>query len=147
MTAAILTNSLRLAKTVLVIGLAALAATQTRAESLTLHVAPGGNDSWSGRLAEPNPAGTDGPLASIDRAQRAIRDLRKEGKVPGPVTVLIRGSPSAGIADRLYAGRFRDQRRPGHLCRICGRKAGALRRPADYRLAPRPRRNLDGRGA
>ena len=92
MTAGIPTTSLRLAKAVLFIGLAALATTQTRAESLTFHVAPGGNGSWSGRLAEPNPAGTDGPLASIDLAQRAIRDLRKEGKVPGPVTVLIRGS-------------------------------------------------------
>ena len=46
-----------------------LGATPAWAQPITFHVAPGGNDSWSGRLAEPNPAGTDGPLASIDRAK------------------------------------------------------------------------------
>jgi len=92
MTTGICPDSLRLAKTVLLIGLVVLVATRARAESLTLHVAPGGNDSWSGRLAEPNPTGTDGPFASVHRAQKAIRDLRQDGKVSGPVTVLIRAS-------------------------------------------------------
>ena len=30
-----------------------------------LYVSPQGNDAWSGRLAEPNAAKTDGPLATI----------------------------------------------------------------------------------
>lgn len=49
-------------------------------------VATNGNDSWSGTLAEPNSAGTDGPFATIGRAQRAVRQTK--GK---PVMVLIRG--------------------------------------------------------
>jgi len=91
MTTGISPHSLRHAKAVLFLGLVVLLARQAWAESLTLHVAPSGNDSWSGRLREPNPDGTDGPLASIERAQRAIRDLRQDGQRPGPVTVLIRG--------------------------------------------------------
>ncbi len=58
---------------------------------LSLYVSPGGDDGWSGRLAQPNSGGTDGPFASITRAQKAVRDLRAPGKLPGPVTVCIRG--------------------------------------------------------
>ncbi len=39
----------------------------------TLFVAPNGNDSWSGRCADPNPAGTDGPFATLDQAEQVIR--------------------------------------------------------------------------
>lgn len=85
------TASLRLVARTLFIGLAILVARPAWADSITFYVAPGGNDAWSGRLAQPNPAGTDGPFASIHRAQRAVRDLRKPGQLTGPVTVLIRG--------------------------------------------------------
>ncbi|WP_042695584.1 right-handed parallel beta-helix repeat-containing protein [Azospirillum sp. B506] len=37
------------------------------------YVATNGNDSWSGRLAAPNADGTDGPFATLDRAQAAMR--------------------------------------------------------------------------
>ncbi|MBP2294324.1 carbohydrate-binding domain-containing protein [Azospirillum rugosum] len=37
------------------------------------YVAKNGKDSWSGRLAEPNADGTDGPFASLERAQAAMR--------------------------------------------------------------------------
>ena len=56
-----------------------------------LYVAPDGSDAWSGALAEPNAGRTDGPFASIQRAQRAVRDLRRQGKLAQPVTVRIRG--------------------------------------------------------
>ena len=36
-------------------------------------VATNGNDSWSGRLAAPNAEGTDGPFATLERAQGAMR--------------------------------------------------------------------------
>ncbi len=55
-------------------------------------VAMDGNDAWSGTLAAPNAERTDGPFASIQRAQQAVRELK--GKDPGrpfPITVLIRG--------------------------------------------------------
>ena len=35
----------------------------------TFYVAPDGNDFWSGRLAGPNSAGTDGPFATFDHAR------------------------------------------------------------------------------
>lgn len=37
------------------------------------YVATNGNDQWSGRLAEPNADGTDGPYASLERARDAMR--------------------------------------------------------------------------
>lgn len=43
--------------------------------ALDLHVSPRGRDAWSGRLAQPNAAGTDGPLASLDGARLAVRHL------------------------------------------------------------------------
>src|SRR5437016_9951912 len=39
-------------------------------------VATNGNDRWSGRLPSPNPSRTDGPLATLPRALKAVRDLR-----------------------------------------------------------------------
>ncbi len=53
-----------------------------------LHVAPNGNDQWSGRQAEPNAAGTDGPLASLSRARDVVREQRGSGE---PAAVLVRG--------------------------------------------------------
>lgn len=52
----------------------------------TLHVAPTGNDQWSGKLATPNAAKTDGPLASLDGARLAVRKL-KAATPNEPVTV------------------------------------------------------------
>ncbi|MBF5095987.1 hypothetical protein F1643_17965 [Azospirillum sp. INR13] len=37
------------------------------------YVAKNGNDSWSGKLAAPNADGTDGPFASLQKAQNAMR--------------------------------------------------------------------------
>lgn len=37
------------------------------------YVAENGKDTWSGRLAAPNAAGTDGPFASLEKAQAAMR--------------------------------------------------------------------------
>jgi hypothetical protein len=55
-----------------------------------LYVVPDGNDAWSGTLAAPNAAKTDGPFATPARAVDAARRLRATR--PGqPVTVLLRG--------------------------------------------------------
>jgi len=57
---------------------------------LTLHVAPGGNDAWSGRLAASNASQTDGPLATPAAARDRIRALKKAGPLPaGGVVVLF----------------------------------------------------------
>ncbi len=59
------------------------------AEPLTLHVAPSGNDAWSGKLPAPSAAATDGPLATLPGARDALRRLREAGSLRQPVTVLV----------------------------------------------------------
>jgi parallel beta-helix repeat protein len=52
------------------------------------HVSPRGNDAWSGSLAEPNAARTDGPVATLERARTIIRQQKKAG-LTEPLTVFI----------------------------------------------------------
>ena len=75
------------------LGLAATPASVARgAEGLTLYVASGGNDDWSGRLFAPNDARSDGPFATLQRARDAIRQLKQAGPLPpGGVTVEVAG--------------------------------------------------------
>jgi len=66
--------------------------TENATNTFSLHVATNGSDAWSGTLPAPNAAGTDGPFATLSRARDAVRKLRDaEGKLPGPITVLVRG--------------------------------------------------------
>ena len=57
----------------------------------TFYVAPDGDDSWTGRTARPNPARTDGPLASLNGARDAIRKLRANADRMRPVNVQVCG--------------------------------------------------------
>ncbi len=57
--------------------------------ALDLHVDPRGNDTWSGQLAAPNTAKSDGPLASFDGARRAVRKLARP--LAEPVRVIFAG--------------------------------------------------------
>ncbi len=59
------------------------------------YVATNGNDAWSGRLAAPNRARTDGPFATLGRARDAVREARVLAAAPRPYTVLIRGGTYA----------------------------------------------------
>lgn len=56
-------------------------------EAIKVFVSPVGQDTWSGRLAEPNAEGSDGPLATLARARDTARQLNDGGAV----TVLVRG--------------------------------------------------------
>lgn len=59
---------------------------------VTVYVAGNGNDGWSGRRQQPNAEGTDGPLASLDRARDVVRALKKASGLPeGGVTVEVVG--------------------------------------------------------
>lgn len=62
------------------------------ASAADFYVATDGNDQWSGRLPAAAPKGGDGPFASVDRARRAVRELKtaQPGRAK-PVTVLVRG--------------------------------------------------------
>lgn len=52
-------------------------------------VAPDGNDQWSGQQSAPNAAKTDGPFATLVRAQKAVRAARDSAN--GARTVTVRG--------------------------------------------------------
>ena len=61
------------------------------AEPLQLYVATDGNDAWSGTLAKPNAAGSDGPLATIAHARDVLRQRKTEQSLENGATVTIRG--------------------------------------------------------
>lgn len=55
---------------------------------MEFHVAPGGADGWSGTRSRPGR--TDGPFATLERAQEAVRALAAAGRLPpGGVTVRV----------------------------------------------------------
>ncbi|MDP6635544.1 MAG: right-handed parallel beta-helix repeat-containing protein [Phycisphaerae bacterium] len=61
-------------------------------EATTIYVSPNGNDKWSGRLAEPNARGTDGPLVSLTAARNLIRKFKStspDGFLASPATVIV----------------------------------------------------------
>lgn len=55
------------------------------------YVATNGRDDWSGRLAAPNTAHTDGPFATLTRARDAVRSLKVASGAAQPIRVLVRG--------------------------------------------------------
>ncbi|MEZ5106851.1 MAG: right-handed parallel beta-helix repeat-containing protein [Draconibacterium sp.] len=59
------------------------------------YVSENGNDNWSGTLPEPNAGKTDGPFATLKRAQKAVRELKAEVYFPKdePVEKRWIGSP------------------------------------------------------
>ena len=64
-------------------------------EKADFYVATNGNDSWSGTLAEPNANKTNGPFATLKRAQQAVRELKAKVYFPKdePVEKRWIGSP------------------------------------------------------
>jgi hypothetical protein len=58
-------------------------------QTIQIHVATNGSDSWSGKLAQPAQAGDDGPLASLEGARLAVRKLLREKRPEGRIEVLI----------------------------------------------------------
>ena len=76
------------------IGLASISviATARGAEiAFTFCVSPAGSDAWSGTLDAPAADGTDGPFASIGRAQQAVRERLAGPGVDASLVVCIRG--------------------------------------------------------
>lgn len=66
-----------------------LAAGLCLAAETVFYVAPAGNDQWSGTLAVPNRARTDGPLATLQGARDAVRALQARGPLTAPVRVVV----------------------------------------------------------
>ncbi|MFI5378791.1 MAG: right-handed parallel beta-helix repeat-containing protein [Tepidisphaerales bacterium] len=62
------------------------------AQTADFFVSPAGNDSWSGKLAEPKADKSDGPFATLDKARAAVAELRKaQADRATPVTVEVKG--------------------------------------------------------
>ncbi len=74
---------------ILVAGVGWAGSPRSNAAGTTLYVATTGNDAWSGTLPAANGNRTDGPFATIAKAQAAVRQLRSTSTTP--VTVFIRG--------------------------------------------------------
>ncbi len=55
------------------------------------YVAMNGRDTWSGKLSAPNKAGTDGPFATLTRAQQEARSARSGTENFGCARVFVRG--------------------------------------------------------
>lgn len=62
-----------------------------KAQTADFYVATDGNDSWSGTLPSPNSHNSDGPFATVSRAQQAVEGiLGNPGGRSTPITVMIR---------------------------------------------------------
>jgi hypothetical protein len=48
----------------------------TYAAAVTVYVSPTGNDQWSGATAQPNAQGTEGPVATLERARDILRQKK-----------------------------------------------------------------------
>ncbi|MDQ3814726.1 MAG: right-handed parallel beta-helix repeat-containing protein, partial [Armatimonadota bacterium] len=112
--------------------LGGLCLTVSAAHALTLHVAPNGKDTWSGRQPQPNRSGTDGPLATLSGARDAIRRLKQQGGLPvGGVTVELQGGTyemaqtvALGAEDSgTEAAPIVYRAQPGQEVRLTGAKA------------------------
>ena len=64
-------------------------------EKADFYVSPKGNDRWTGTLAEPNIAGNDGPFLTLERTQKAVRELKAQVFKPKDIPIEKRwiGSP------------------------------------------------------
>ncbi|OGV67371.1 MAG: hypothetical protein A3K19_19055 [Lentisphaerae bacterium RIFOXYB12_FULL_65_16] len=72
------------------LGGGAATSAQPPAPAADFYVATNGNNAWSGRLAEPNRDGTDGPFATLERARDAARTRRGTAAAANPAPAPIR---------------------------------------------------------
>ncbi len=67
----------------------------TQVAKADFYVSPDGDDSWSGALPSPNASNNDGPFATIERAQEAVRLLKQQvySEKKPPIEKRFIGSP------------------------------------------------------
>ena len=68
-----------------------MARAKQQKDAVEFFVSPVGNDRWSGTLPAPDKRKTNGPFATIERAQRAVRKLKGRTGLKQPVRVTLRG--------------------------------------------------------
>ena len=62
--------------------------TFSEGKAIEYYVSHSGNDSWSGIIANPTDDKSNGPFATLGRAQEAIRKLRENGPLP-PDSIIV----------------------------------------------------------
>ena len=95
----------------------------------TFFVSTRGSDIWSGRLAEPNEEGTDGPFASFEACRDALRSLKESGRLD-----------AAGAIVSVRGGTYR---MTGELT-LTEKDSGTEEGPVVWRAYPGERVILDG---
>ncbi|PIU64111.1 MAG: hypothetical protein COS85_13790, partial [Armatimonadetes bacterium CG07_land_8_20_14_0_80_59_28] len=55
--------------------------TEADSQPPVLYISTKGDDSWSGKLASPNKAKSDGPFTTLERARDAVRELKQNGGI------------------------------------------------------------------
>ena len=88
---------------------------------VVVYVAVGGNDTWSGTVAEPNADKADGPFATLERARDRIREMKRLG-----------GLPKGGVTVELRPGIY-ERRKPFELT---AEDSGTEAAPVVYRASP-----------
>lgn len=126
------------------LGKADAEATETR--TVKIYVSQDGNDAWSGKLSEPNQAGMDGPLATLEQARDRVREEIRNASVAGPIHVYLRSGVYAlkktltlGHADSgTVANPVIWSSLPGETVRITGGKAvGGFKAVTDAKILKR----------
>ncbi len=107
----------------------ALFSVSSHAAPLQLHVAPTGDDTWSGSLAAPNGARTDGPLATPQQALECIAAAKATAK-----------DQFEGAVVNAHAGIYRLAK----PLRFDARTAGGPGAPVVFRTSPGQRVVLSG---
>ncbi len=116
------------AAVIAILSLSGVVAGAARA-GLEWYVSTDGNDAWSGLLAAPNPARTEGPFASLERGREAVRQARQAGKLDDQAaTVWLRG----GTYPRLKT------------FELTAADSGTETSPVIYRASPDERVRLTG---
>ena len=104
--------------------LASLSLNGSIIEPIVFFVATNGNDAWSGKQSSPNGDRSDGPFATWQQAQRAIRKLRSQSpQLDRPIKVMF-GSGTYRLTEPIILG-FKD--------------SGTKLSPVTYQAQPRNR--------
>ncbi|HEY8748266.1 MAG TPA: right-handed parallel beta-helix repeat-containing protein [Tepidisphaeraceae bacterium] len=76
----------------IVLNLGAQAICRAADEAINFYVSPEGSDQYTGTVAHNNRQRTDGPFATVQRAQDAVRAIRRAaGNKPRPINLILRG--------------------------------------------------------
>ena len=101
--------------------------------------APNGNDAWSGKLERPNPAGTDGPLATLAGARNAVRRLKAQGPLNEAVHVNVAAGTYPLAETLVFEPQDSGTAQAPIVYQAAERRAARLyRRAEDHRLCARP---------